>query len=262
MKKIIFLGLTVAAITIGCNSETKTSSQAGVYKIDKAAITDGKTETVNLASDGNTQYKIFTPEAYFYIAIGKDSTVAYGLGSYTKVGNTITESNIYNSGSLDTAWDAKLDITTAEKGYTQVIPEMKVNGVSYKLTEDYTTVPASGTSALDGVWKQTKTLVVTGTDTVDKTYNEYKVYSAGHFMWATSYLSDTAANKTTKLVGHGTFTLNNDALTEQLDLSNMKGITGKYDIKVKFNGADEYTQETADTTNKSVGFKTYKRIKK
>jgi hypothetical protein len=66
----------------------------------------------------------------------------------------------------------------------------------------------------------------------------------------------------TTLVGHGTFTLNNDALTENLDLSNMPNITGKYDIKVKFNGADEYTQETADTVAKTVGFKTYKRIKK
>jgi hypothetical protein len=75
-------------------------------------------------------------------------------------------------------------------------------------------------------------------------------------------MSDTAAKKMTNLVGHGTFTLNNDALTEQLDFSSLKGAVGKYDIKVKFNGADEYTQETADTTNKTVGFKTYKRIKK
>lgn len=262
MKKLLFLGLSVAAITIGCNNETKTTSQAGVYKLDKAAMTDGKTETVNLASDGNVQYKIYTPEAYFYIGMGKDSSAGFGVGSYTQTGNTITESNIYNTASMDTAWDVKLEITGSEKGYSQLIPEMKVNGSNYKLTEDYTKVTATGTSPLDGVWKQTKFVLVTGKDSADKTYNEYKVYSAGHFMWGTRYLSDSATKKFTNLVGHGTFTLNNDALTEQLDFASMKGLTGKYDIKVKFNGADEYTQETADTATKSVGFKTYKRVKK
>ena len=42
----------------------------------------------------------------------------------------------------------------------------------------------------------------------------------------------------------------------------MKDITGKYNIVVTFNGNDEYTQKTADTSNKVVGFKTYKRINK
>ena len=262
MKKMLFLGLCVASVVIGCKSETKTTSQAGVYTLDKQVITDGKTEFIKSTANGDVQYKIYTDAGYFYIGINKDSSVGFGTGSYTQVGNTITETNTYNSGSLDTAWDAKVEITNNEKGYTQMIPELKANGISYKLTEDYTKVQASGTSALDGIWHQTKNLVVTGKDTADKTYNEYKVYHAGHFMWATRYMSDTAAKKMTNLVGHGTFTLNNDALIEQLDFSSLKGAVGKYDIKVKFNGADEYTQETADTTNKTVGFKTYKRIKK
>ena len=100
-----------------------------------------------------------------------------------------------------------------------------------------------------------------GKDTVVGTYNEYKVYNAGHFMWATK-VTDTASKKEVKYVGHGTFTLNNDALTENLDLSNIPGANHKYEIKLKFNGADEYTQETADTAAKKVNFKTYKRIKK
>lgn len=262
MKKIIYVGLALATIAIGCKQETKTASVVGVHKLDKQVITDGKTETVKTAADGSVQYKIYTTEGYFYIGIGKDSSTGFGTGSYTQTGNTITESNIYNSGSLDTAWDAKVEITAAEKGYTQSIPELKVGGVSYKLTEDYTTVATTGTSALDGIWHQTKSIdVKNGKDTVDGTYNEYKVYSAGHFMWATK-ATDTTTKKTTNYVGHGTFTLNNDALTENLDLSNISGAIHKYDIKLKFNGADEYTQETADTTAKTVNFKTYKRIKK
>ena len=262
MKKIIYVGLALATIAIGCKQETKTTSVVGVHKLDKQVITDGKTETAKTAADGSVQYKIYTPEGYFYIGVGKDSSVGFGTGSYIQTGNTITESNIYNSGSLDTAWEAKVEITAAEKGYTQSIPELKVGGVSYKITEDYTTVASTGTSALDGIWHQTKTILISGKDTTDQTYNEYKVYSAGHFMWATKYMADTVTKKMTNMVGHGTFSLDKEALTEQLDFSSRQGITGKYDIKLKFNGADEYTQETADTVAKTVNFKTYKRIKK
>jgi hypothetical protein len=262
MKKTILFGFAFAAILTACNEPAKTVSQEGVYKLEKQVITDGKTELVKSSANGDVQYKVYTSEGYFYIGIGKDSSVGFGTGSYKQEGNTITETNIYNSGSHDTAWDAKLEITNNEKGFTQVIPSLMSGGVSYKDTEDYTKIEAAGTSALDGIWHQTKTIIVKGTDTVENTYNEYKVYSAGHFMWATKYVSDTVTKKMTTLVGHGTFTLNNDALTENLDLSNMPNITGKYDIKVKFNGADEYTQETADTVAKTIGFKTYKRIKK
>ncbi len=262
MKKTLFLGFAIAAMAAGCNQAPKTASQEGVYKLDKQVITDGKTETVKTAEGGDIQYKIFTTEGYFYIGINKDSTAGFGTGAYKKDGNNITETNIYNSGSLDTAWDAKLEITQNDKGFTQVIPSLMYNGVSYKNTEDYTKVNTTGTSALDGIWHQTKTLVVKGKDTSDQTYNEYKVYSGGHFMWATKYMSDSATKKMASLVGHGTFTLNNESLTENLDLSNRAGINGKYDIKIKFNGPDEYTQETVDTATKSVGFKTYKRIKK
>lgn len=262
MKKMLILGLCVASVVIGCKSETKTTSQTGVYTLDKQVITDGKTEMVKSTANGDVQYKIYTNEGYFYIGINKDSSAAFGTGSYTQVGNTITETNIYNNGSLDTAWDAKLEITNNDKGYTQVIPELKAGGVSYKLTEDYTKVQATGTSTLDGIWHQTKSIDVSnGKDTVVGTYNEYKVYNAGHFMWATK-VTDTASKKEVKYVGHGTFTLNNDALTENLDLSNIPGANHKYEIKLKFNGADEYTQETADTAAKKVNFKTYKRIKK
>ena len=257
----MYLSLAIAAFSIGCKQQTKSVSVLGVHKLVKQVITDGKTETVNASTDGSVDYKIYTPEAYFYINISKDSSASFGTGSYAQAGDTVTETNIYNSGSLDTAWDAKLGITASEKGYTQVIPELTVGGVKYKLTENYTTVATTGTTSLDGVWSQTKSVDVKGKDTLVGTYKEYKVYSAGHFMWATKF-TDTATKKVSNYVGHGTFTLNNDALTEQLDISNVKGAMGKYNIKLKFNGADEYTQETADTTAKTVNFKTYKRIKK
>ena len=263
MKKnlCIALALSLGIGLANCSSDAKTASQEGVYSMVKASMTDGKTETTSSSSDGSFQYKIFTPSNYFYIAIAKDSTGGFGLGTYIKNGNNLEESNIYNTIGLDTVSTAKLEISNTEKGYVQLIPELVVRGVKYKLNEEYTQVKSTGSSDLDGVWKQTKNLVVTAKDTADKTYHEYKVYHAGHFMWATRYLVDTTKNEFKNAVGHGTFKLEKAALSEQLEHSNMSGILGKYDIKIVFNGKDEYTQETTDPTNKSVGFKTYKRVK-
>lgn len=262
MKKNILLGIALVTIAASCSQKTKTDTQVGVYTMDKQVISDGVKDFTLLASDGTTQYKIYTPGQYFYIINAKDSSVGFGLGNYTQSEGKIEESNIFNTNSLDTAQNVTLNIITNEKGYTQSIPEMLVSGTKYSLKEDYSKVTASGSSPLDGVWHQAKNLEINGKDTVDRTYNEYKVYQAGHFMWGARYLADTTKNTYEKLIGHGTFTLNNDALTETLDMSSRKDIIGKYNIVIKFNGNDEYTQKTADTSTHIVGFKTYKRVSK
>lgn len=262
MKKNIVLGFAFATLVASCTTTTKTEDQTGVYTMDQTVMTVNGKETTYKSTEGNTQIKIYTPENYFYIVQSQDSTVGFGLGSYTKEGNKVVESNIFNTNTLDTAQQVGLEITKSEKGYTQSIAEMMVGGVKFSSKEDYTSMAATGTSSLDGVWHQVKNRVVKGTDTTDQTYNEYKVYHAGHFMWGARYIADSTSNTYTKIIGHGTFTLNNDALTENLDMSSMPNIIGKYNITVKFNGTDEYTQQTADTTNKVVGFKTYKRVKK
>jgi hypothetical protein len=263
MKKlsILALCLSMALGIYSCGNESKSESQAGVYSMEKQVGSDGKTETVNQSSDGGFQIKIYTDQNYFYVAMTKDSSASFGLGTYTLKGSKIEEKNIYNAASLDTAGTFNLDIAKSEKGYSQVIPEIMIQGKKWKLTEEYTSLPTTGTSELDGVWKQSKSLVVSGKDTTDNTYNEYKVYSGGHFMWATRYQADTTKKEYKNVVGHGTFGLKDGALTEQLDKSSLAGAVGKYDIKIAFNGKDEYTQETADTKNNSVGFKTYQRVK-
>jgi hypothetical protein len=263
MKKTVLFAmtLTIGVWLTGCNSPSESVSQEGVFTLEKQVFDDGKAQTVNLSTEGNLQYKIFTPNEYFYIAIAKDSSAGFGVGKYVLKGNNVEETNIYNSIGLDTAMVAKLEISSTEKGYKQFIPSLIIRGVDYKLTEEYNKVQSEGTSDLDGVWKQTKNLVVSSKDTTDGTYNEYKIYQKGHFMWATRYLADTTKKEYKNAVGHGTFSLNNEALTEQLEQTNLPGIVGKYQIKVTFNGKDEYTQETADTKNKTVGFKTYQRVK-
>ena len=262
MKKNILLGVAFAALVASCSQKAKTDTQVGVYTMDQAVMTNGTTETAYKASEGHTQIKIYTPGAYFFIAQSKDSSAGFGVGTYTQEGNKIVETNIFNTNTLDTAQQVGLDITKSEKGYSQIIPEMMIGGNKISIKEDYTAIAASGSSALDGVWHQTKNLVINGKDSADQTYNEYKVYQSGHFMWGAKYLTDTASKTYKNIVGHGTFTLNNDALTESLEMANVSGITGKYNIIVKFNGADEYTQQTADTSTHVVGLKTYKRVSK
>ena len=99
MKKnlCIALALSLGIGLANCSSDAKTASQEGVYSMVKASMTDGKTETTSSSSDGSFQYKIFTPSNYFYIAIAKDSTGGFGLGTYIKNGNNLEESNIYNT---------------------------------------------------------------------------------------------------------------------------------------------------------------------
>ena len=263
MKKTTIVGFALAAIIAGCNQTEKPAAQNGAYSLDKGIWNDGTKETETLASDGNTQFKIYTDASYFYIAEAKDSSVSFGVGSYIqKDAKNIEEVNIFNSGSMDTASTAQLEITKTEKGYNQFIPEIMVRGAKWSGTEYYTKLEGGVASDLDGVWHQSKSLEITGTDTADRTYNEYKVYQAGHFMWAAMYKADTTAQSFTKAIGKGSFTLNKDALTEDLTFSNNKAWVGKYNIPVSFNGPDEFTQTITDTVNKITSIKTYKRVSK
>lgn len=262
MKKNIFLGFAFTALLAGCSQKPKTDTIVGVYSMDQAVVSDGTTETVTLASEGNTQLKLYTPEAYFFINQAKDSSVGFGLGTYVFSDGKIIETSIFNTNTLDSAQVASLDIVQSEKGYTQSIPELMVRGKKWSLKETYTSIAASGTSVLDGVWHQTKNISVTGQDSVDNTFNEYKVFHAGHFMWGARAVESATSTTYMNHVGQGTFTLSNNDLTENLTFCSNMTWAGKYNIPVTFNGADEFTQTIVDTINKVTSIKTFKRISK
>jgi len=263
MKKTTIVGFAMVAILASCAQPEAPTSQAGAYSLDRVVWNDGTKDNEALATDGNTQFKIYTSESYFYIGEGKDSSVSFGVGSYTQTdANNIKEVNIFNTGSLDTASTAKLAITKTEKGYKQVISELMVGGAKWSGTEEYTKLEGAGTTDLDGVWHQTKSINVTGQDSVVNTYNEYKVYHAGHFMWAARAVDDTTSNTYSNAIGKGSFTLNNGTMTEDLTFCNNRAWIGKYNIPVTFNGPDEFTQTISDTVNKVTSIKTYKRVSK
>ena len=263
MKKTTIVGFAMAAILASCTQPEAPTSHAGVYSMDKVIWNyDGK-DNESSATDGTTQFKIYTAESYFYIVENKDSAVSFGVGSYTqKDANNMEEVNIFNTTTLDTAATVKLAITKNEKGYNQKIDALVINGKKWSSSEDYTKLESAGTSDLDGVWHQTKSINVTGQDSVVNTFNEYKVYHAGHFMWANTYLSDSTSTTLTKAVGKGTFTLSNGTLIEDLTFCSNRKWNGKFNIPVTFNGPDEFTQTISDTVNKVTSIKTFKRVSK
>ena len=147
MKKNILFGLALCALLASCKQSAKTDAQEGVYTMDQAVMNVGGKETTYKSTEGNTQLKIYTPENYFFIVLSKDSSAGFGVGTYTKDGNKIVESNIFNTNTLDTAQQVGLEITKSEKGYTQSIAEMMVGGVKFSSKEDYTSMAATGTSS-------------------------------------------------------------------------------------------------------------------
>jgi hypothetical protein len=207
MKKTRIVGFAMAALLASCSQPEAPTSHAGAYSMDKVNWNyDGK-DNESSAADGTTQFKIYTAESYFYIVENKDSTISFGVGSYTqKDANNMEEVNIFNTTTLDTANTVKLAITRNEKGYNQKIDALMINGKKWSSSEDYTKLEGAGTSDLDGLWHQTKSINVTGQDSVVNTYNEYKVYQAGHFMWAARAVSDTAKNTYSNAIGKGSFT--------------------------------------------------------
>jgi hypothetical protein len=263
MKKTTIVGFAMTAIMASCSQPEAPTSHAGVYSMDKFTWNyDGKDNEAS-AADGYTQFKIYTAESYFYIGENKDSVVSFGVGSYTqKDANNIEEVNIFNTTTLDTANTVKLAITKNEKGYNQKIDAIIINGSKWSSSEDYIKLEGAGASDLDGVWHQTKSINVTGQDSVVNTYNEYKVYHAGHFMWAARAVADTTTNAMANHIGKGSFTLTNGIMTEDLTFSSNRTWIGKYNIPVTFNGPDEFTQTISDTVNKVTSIKTYKRVSK
>ena len=98
MKKTTIVGFAMAALLASCAQPEAPVSQAGVYSMDKVVWNYGGKDNESSAADGNTQFKIYTADSYFYIAEGKDSAISFGVGSYTQTdANNIEEVNIFPS---------------------------------------------------------------------------------------------------------------------------------------------------------------------
>jgi hypothetical protein len=240
MKKILIYAALFAFTVLGCK-KTEKISYSGVFRLDKQTVSGGGNDTV-LA---RKQMKIYTGHNYMYAGMTPDTSVSFGVGSYElDSGNRIDEHNIYNSRALDSNQIFVVKVSKTPKGRTQIVPDFgRSNSISYTSTEEYTKIPLTGTSILDGVWELDKAFSVKGKDTVRQHETQFKAYWGGHFMFIHHYPVNAVGTEYKNGFGYGTFSLKNDTLSEENEMSNHAALLNrKLVIKVTFNGSDEYTE--------------------
>lgn len=253
----------IAIIVASCNSSSKKApDMPGAYLMISQTVNDGTTETKY--SDVK-QLKIYTDKYIMYTQVlASDSSSSFGVGSYTSDTSGVTEHIIYTSADSsfnDSARSYKLLITLTADGYNQVIPEIMINNTKSKLTEVYQRVGnKDATSPLDGVWKQTKSYDLKGTDTMWFNRTEYKAFNNGYFMFG---LTDKdSSGKISTGIGFGTFAMSGDNQMKETDLNSTYAIIAgqSFMIDIQLNGNDNYQQTiTHPDSSKTVEF--YERLK-
>ncbi|MCF8406387.1 MAG: hypothetical protein K9G06_00800 [Chitinophagaceae bacterium] len=262
MKKILYALTAIVLLTTACSAPKTEETQAGVYKMEKAITNDGTKDTVE---NSPNQVKIYTATHYVFAKLNGDSTVSFGVGSYKKEGNTITETNVYSGGGSDSAANFTLNLTKTETGYVQDIAALVMNGLTYKLNETYSKVAAGAASELDGLWKLSARMSIAGTDTTDvlAKYSsvQYKVFQDGHFIWVNRSATDSTKTAFQNSFGYGTFTFADGVSTEVPSTSSYASIVGMtIKVKITLTGKNEYTQEIVDEVAKTTSIEKYTRL--
>jgi hypothetical protein len=239
---------------IGCKTGEKKEdiSMPGVYKMLSQQIKNESRDTS--FTDDFMMYANVTPP---------DSISAFGIATYTMSKDTVFENVVYSAS--DTTNDATLRrynlmVEKTDKGFNQIIPEIRMQGQNYRLTEKYESIGTNTKSPLDGAWKQIKRFQVSGNDTAMMSGVEYKTYYGGHVIWGQTW-SDTA-NISHTAVGFGKFEMiGNNKLKESMMGSTFSNVRGHdFDIDIEMNGTDEFTQTIKESGTKYV--EVYQRLKK
>ncbi|MEO8112666.1 MAG: hypothetical protein ABI594_21635 [Ginsengibacter sp.] len=234
----------------------------GTYLMLSQTLNDGTKDTKYTSLK---QLKTYTDDFFMYTQVNPDDSVSsFGVGSYDIDSGKVVENVIYSSS--DTAFnDApisyRLDIDKTQDGYTQVIPEIVSRNQKYKLTEVYNKVGSDVKSPLDGVWKETISFVVNGTDSIKNNRTQYKSFANGYFMFGQT-VKDSASRSHTG-IGFGTFVMQGDNQAKETDLNSTYSIIAgnTFTVDIQMDGPDKYKQmiNNADGT-KGVEF--YERLKK
>lgn len=116
-------------------------------------------------------------------------------------------------------------------------------------------------SPLDGVWRETKSYVISGNDSVLNHRTQYKSFANGYFMFGQTVKDSSSRSHT--CIGFGTFVMNGDNQAKETDLNSTYSIIAgnTFTVDIQMDGPDKYKQmiNNADGT-KGVEF--YERIKK
>jgi hypothetical protein len=263
MKLIIAIGLLAVAGCANNSEKTEPMSMPGAYNMLSQTINDGKKDTTYTTLK---QLKIYTDTHMMYVQTNPaDSVSAFGIGTYTAKGDSVTENIIYNASDTSANPNPQsftLMVSKTDKGYKQVIPEIPGrDGKKLKLTEEYETAGSAIKSALDGAWKETRAYTLKGKDSVPSKTIQYKTYFDGHFIFGHTYLD--SANVVHTGMGYGIFEMPAaNKVKEHVFASTYYQIRGKsFDIDIEMNGTDEFKQTiTNDDGSKNV--EVYQRMKK
>ncbi|MEO6288541.1 MAG: hypothetical protein ABIO76_01395 [Ginsengibacter sp.] len=259
MKNMILCFMMYAFLS--CNNSKETPDMRGTYLMQSQILNDGTKDT---KLTGLKQLKIFTESFFMYTQVNlDDSASSFGVGSYTAGKGMVVENVIYSSSdtTVGTPANYELAIDKNTDGYKQVIPEILIDGEKNKLTEEYLEVGTNTKAPLVGVWKETQSYNITGSDTAMSQRTQYKAYYDGYFMFGHSFKDSTSRTHTG--IGFGTFEMKSDTLIRETDLNSTYSIIAgqSFDVKIEMDGEDKYKQ-TLKNADGSIGVEFYERLKK
>lgn len=258
--KIVFLAtLTLLTFASRGQSSEKSKVEPGIYKLYAQKYSDGQTDTI---FSGFELIKMYTPAYYEFVTLWNNGQVEFGIASYTQSHGHLAQHWFYTVWKMDTVMDMTVETTFTDSGYNQMLRNLPYKGKMLTLAEAYSTVSATGISDLDGAWKVNKSMLLKSGDTTINKVVKYKLFQKGHYVFFHHTTTDSVTNKFTNGIGYGKFKLVDKSLTEDNELSNIYGHEGHKTLSIiSFNGKDQFTQETIDSTNDNKYIETYTRLK-
>jgi hypothetical protein len=268
MKNFIFLLLICFTIACQNNSTTNDSNKSdstdsemkGAYSMTKQMGNDGTKDTL-LKKE---QLKIYSDRYMMYASPrATDSFGEYGIGTYTRNGDTVKEYIFYTSTAGEVRDTATLEISKLPNGYRQVIRYVD-SASTFILTEEYDRVGKEPETKLDGAWRQIRDIYIDGKGdtTRNQTKTQFKVYQSGYFIWANPN-KDPASNNFYSAYGYGTYKMLDDKKTQETNINSTfySQLVGKpVDIDLEFSGGDRYSQ-TIHGPNGEKSVEIYERLK-
>lgn len=261
MKNLIYSAFLIAFFS-GCTHQVELSEEMpGAYFLTSQVVKSGMEET---RYTDLKQLKIYTGTHFMYTQINPgDSTSAFGVGSYTTGGDTLTEHVVYSSGDTTfrdqpVSYDLLIKITP--EGFNQIIKGIEIRDTSVKLIEEYEQVGSEVTTPLDGVWKEERSFLVSGNDTTYYDRTQYKAFFGGYFMFGNTVV-DSMGNTNTGM-GFGTFEMNGEDQIKETDINSsypiIAGNTFTIDLEMIDN---DHFKQTIENSDGSRSVEYYVRLK-
>lgn len=254
--KYNFILILIIFLIAGCVSSEEGRDMSGIYRIESSSRKNAKTDTLIATQN---QFKLYTDKYYAYANLTNDSNVVFGIGYYNLKGNHLNENNLFSTSKLDSSQSYELNIERTDLGYRQIIEKIKIEGLNTRLIEDYVSIPAAGSTVLDGTWKLISFCKVLPNSRTCEQRVQYKVFHKGYFMFLQGIKN---GNDYRKSFGFGHFDYNNDTLIEtNLFTSFTKMADQQVNINVKFINEDEFEQTISSDLDSVTVVERYKKLK-